>query len=646
MKLKLLFIINIVLIYFNIFAQSDTLICSLKGIEDKIGKTHIFYQAKYINFSNDADSTLDFIYHYNDADKKENLFLTGYSINYYQENNSTYRLVKDIDFINNDPNKYIYLYSELGIDGNWSVSRYDTSNVLEGGFIPASNLFVSKQDSNIVFIIVGNMVYKSFDGGFTVTDSNIYNIQFKYLTFSPFNDYVMFGISDDGSLVKSVDQGHSYFIVDQTVDWNFINTFLFDKDQQHIYALLNEHITSEKYSHTHSTLLTSDNKCKQNSWKFLAEDLNKINICIDDSVSGTLFYARGNEIFKSTDYGLNFGHFTYVENFPVSMYKKPNEDILYIANANGIVKVIGDSSEFIVRNSIKQALTYFPLNLGNLWVYYTTGVSYDTQPHPFSEYTTITVDNDSIFPSGEKYFLVKNLYNHDDWFRLDSANGLLYIVNNNGEKLVENFLATQGDEYEVYDGIVNDVADSNKVLWDKKRLTKTFYYSSLYTYKKAYMQGIGIIRRDNEFDFGYSTTTLKGCVINGIVYGDTTITGIEKQNLLLPESFTLSQNYPNPFNPSTTIEYEIPRVTPPLIPSREGKEQSNRLARNLLGGSVLITLKIYDILGREVATLVNKKQNPGNYHVQFDASKLSSGIYYYRLKAGNFIETKKMILLR
>jgi hypothetical protein len=61
---------------------------------------------------------------------------------------------------------------------------------------------------------------------------------------------------------------------------------------------------------------------------------------------------------------------------------------------------------------------------------------------------------------------------------------------------------------------------------------------------------------------------------------------------------------------------------------------------------MLVQLKVYDLLGREVATLVNKQQTPGNYSVNFDASKLTSGVYFYRLQSGNFIDTKKMILMR
>ena len=108
---------------------------------------------------------------------------------------------------------------------------------------------------------------------------------------------------------------------------------------------------------------------------------------------------------------------------------------------------------------------------------------------------------------------------------------------------------------------------------------------------------------------------------------DAGITWIDDNNdKLYPTEFKLEQNYPNPFNPSTIIKYTIPDV------------QTQNFAS--------VRLVIYDILGREVATLVNEKQKPGNYEVEWDAGKNSTGIYFYRITAGIYSNTKKMILLK
>jgi len=96
---------------------------------------------------------------------------------------------------------------------------------------------------------------------------------------------------------------------------------------------------------------------------------------------------------------------------------------------------------------------------------------------------------------------------------------------------------------------------------------------------------------------------------------------------LLPTEYKLEQNYPNPFNPTTKIRYSIPNVGMGLAPS-------------------VVTLKIYDILGNEVIALVNEQKEPGYYEIEFNASQYASGVYLYRLQAGSFVSTKKMLMLK
>ena len=98
------------------------------------------------------------------------------------------------------------------------------------------------------------------------------------------------------------------------------------------------------------------------------------------------------------------------------------------------------------------------------------------------------------------------------------------------------------------------------------------------------------------------------------------ITGVEQKNNI-PTQFSLEQNYPNPFNPNTTITYSLPK-------------------------SSFVTLKIFDELGREIKTLVCENKLPGKYEVKFDGRNLSSGVYFYKITAGDFVETKKLILMK
>jgi len=110
---------------------------------------------------------------------------------------------------------------------------------------------------------------------------------------------------------------------------------------------------------------------------------------------------------------------------------------------------------------------------------------------------------------------------------------------------------------------------------------------------------------------------------------------LEEKSSNTISSYSLQQNYPNPFNPSTKIKYTIP--TSPSVPLLS-KERDERVR--------LVTLKVYDILGKEVTTLVNEEKPIGNYELEFDASQLSSGIYFYKLEVGSYSETKKMVLLK
>ena len=108
----------------------------------------------------------------------------------------------------------------------------------------------------------------------------------------------------------------------------------------------------------------------------------------------------------------------------------------------------------------------------------------------------------------------------------------------------------------------------------------------------------------------------RGC----FTFDVSTLVNVQSSNSV-PDKFYLAQNYPNPFNPSTKISYQLP-------------------------SSGFVTLRVYDILGNEISTLVDARQDAGNYQISFDAKNLSSGIYYYKLSSSDFIDTKKMTLIR
>jgi hypothetical protein len=106
-----------------------------------------------------------------------------------------------------------------------------------------------------------------------------------------------------------------------------------------------------------------------------------------------------------------------------------------------------------------------------------------------------------------------------------------------------------------------------------------------------------------------------------ILHQNGTAVGVSDGTSPTPASFALDQNYPNPFNPSTTIRYQVPTAG-------------------------VVTLKVYDVLGREVRTLVNEHKSVGTYAVSFDGAGLASGMYVYQLRSGSYVSTKRMVMVK
>ncbi len=137
----------------------------------------------------------------------------------------------------------------------------------------------------------------------------------------------------------------------------------------------------------------------------------------------------------------------------------------------------------------------------------------------------------------------------------------------------------------------------------------------------TYLNKIKFINNNHGFAIGFY-----GAILSTTTSGITSIK--EESRITVPDNFILYQNYPNPFNPSTTIQYSIP------------------VSLNPTKGGTLVQLKIYDILGREIKTLVNEKQHPGTYTINFTASGLSSGVYFYQIRTGSYVSAKKMVYLK
>ncbi|MEO8231895.1 MAG: T9SS type A sorting domain-containing protein, partial [Ignavibacteriota bacterium] len=354
---------------------------------------------------------------------------------------------------------------------------------------------------------------------------------------------------------------------------------------------------------------------------------------------------RINKLIGIINLEYNSGFVTKVN----GIYKKPNSDKLYTATKYNLYEITNDSITIIKSLSIpEEVLNYYPLAIGNKWIYLETIANLNGFPSTYAyDFNIREVLKDTILSNGKRYFKLFDETTMNDtnylFERIDSSNGLVYRYNFNAppageeEYLIDNLLAEVNDtilssRWRAPYSYIPDVIFYEQTLinifgnYKNKKVFRTEFLSS---YSYGLVENFGIDSVFYDWDFDYSQSVLKGCIINGVVYGDTTLTNIDDENIYAPTEFKLEQNYPNPFNPSTKISWQSP------ISSWQ-------------------TLKVYDILGNEVATLVNEYRNAGRYEIDFSTtggvSKLSSGVYFYQLSAtggaGNFVETKKMILLK
>jgi hypothetical protein len=300
------------------------------------------------------------------------------------------------------------------------------------------------------------------------------------------------------------------------------------------------------------------------------------------------------------------------------------KSLLFIFNLFLVTDVFAQS--YIPENLI------LPIKPGNKWIYYEI---------PYYNKILYTCTSEEFFYKDKKYYLIegrspKDSYIGKSYFRVDSNLTYYYID--------ENFLYDNANEYNYYKGnckkgdkwsqqpwtnmqypinpiyfVVKDT--SQKILFNEKATIKYIFVtdSSLLITHQYWSNKFGLVDLSDEEWGGYS---LAGCVIDGVAYGDTSFYTVDvNEEKDLPFTFALQQNFPNPFNPNTTIVYSIPEVS-------------------------YVELKVYDILGNEVATLVNGEKSAGNYEVEFNANSLPSGIYFYQLKADGFVELKKMVLIK
>ncbi len=268
---------------------------------------------------------------------------------------------------------------------------------------------------------------------------------------------------------------------------------------------------------------------------------------------------------------------------------------------------------------------YYPLAVGNVWYakkyLYLMYYCYD------SVNVRREIIKDSIM-NGKRYFFFSNSY----LIRYDSATSNLLEFDPPGcsiysyDKIIDSLASRKNDTvYCSYSGyFTRRCTDTsfNDMFGFTNVKTKSFHYSGLVESNATYAMNFGVIKSGGYDQWGNGEWThLRGCRINGIVYGDTVLSFVKQISSTVPEKYILHQNYPNPFNPITTIKFDIPN-------------------------SSFVKMSVYNSLGQEVTTLVNEKLSAGSFETSWDGANYPSGVYFYRLSTDAFVSIKKMLFIK
>jgi hypothetical protein len=295
---------------------------------------------------------------------------------------------------------------------------------------------------------------------------------------------------------------------------------------------------------------------------------------------------------------------------------------------------------YVVSNSIPQtafgwdttAAKYYPLKVGNKYAFQRIQYFDGCRSFPLVKFKAEII-RDTLLSNGKKYFEFQstgNLYNVKPYWkyqRIDSVtmNVFGYSIANSKDYLLDSLKANTSNSFSCArfqesgpGGTYTTIQSIN--FFGSPRVERNAICSPVST-SYSIIEGIGFAGYDHCLDFGEGIHLL-GCMIDGVVYGDTaTITSITQISSEVSDKFVMNQNYPNPFNPSTKINYEL------------------RTAG-------FVSLKVYNVMGKEMVNLVNEIQKAGSYEVTFDGANLPSGVYYYRIETNGFTEVKKMSLVK
>jgi len=631
-----------VCIFANGFSQMNVppQFSELKGMEDQLGNTHLFYRI-YTYYENPpVYDWSNHIFHLDLSTGIDTLYISssGHEDPAYNFN----KWVSDVDYWNNDPTEFIYCGGATTgqfFEGSAYITRFDGYSNYFGLYQGFGNYIdISSSDDSLLYAGIytdgGPGLMKSSDGG---RSWDSLSVVYQFLSLNPYHENIFFVENELRELLRTTNSGSTFEVVDteQLPD----SRFFYDANGSRIYRVIG------------SKLKISNSSGAQNSWQLAYSTNTKIYLSVYNNASGAAWMATGKNLYSTDDGGVSFQLIKTFEYDIVGIHANSNSPFLYVATKYHIYE--WDLLNDIIRTlknlePPEEYLKWYPLSIGNKWAYEV--YAGENGLLEFVGYSFDSVVGDTVLQNGFKYFKLSNKYLYHNpvtsYLRIDTTEAIVYNfdVGLETDFLYEDLNADLGDTvcYENYIGTFCKYVYQKIPLskWGLTSWRKDFEpFGTAMLCSRSLVKGIGLYETAcgdfTNFSIEYK---LAACIVDGVIYGDTSlVVSVEDEEKPIASTFKLEQNYPNPFNPSTVIGYQLP-----------------------VSGNV--SLKVYDILGNEVATLVNEEKQPGTYEVEFNAVgtsrdlSLSSGIYFYQLlvsalqgkdgKAGSFIQTKKMIYLK
>jgi photosystem II stability/assembly factor-like uncharacterized protein len=493
--------------------------------------------------------------------------------------------------------RFYSLLTLLIIVANLSIAQNFWQEIYSGNIHNRFSLNVSS--NGYVYAVSDTYLIRSTDNG--ISWQNIYSVPHNFSAFGASPTGIIYLNPD--SLVKSTDEGNSW----QNVFCCLTPWFIIANNEGDIFIETGLLIGGGSYRSTDEGY----------SWTQIGI---QPYFLMDMVFNGNLTFASfsGGQLYKSTNKG---------DNWELVLTAPANLDILFVSK-NGYL--------YGGRSSIQPDFLFRSTDDGLTWSALGQGV--------FTNPLADIVENQlgQLFVASQSLGVFRSTDNGNSWQAINSglsslspsrlvvdSLGYLYVINNYGEKLYRSVESTIPVELISFDASLEN--DGVHLTWRTASETNNYGFdverwggSDSKWMNIGFVKGSGTTTEfrayffiDDNITYGKYSYRLKQIDLDGsFEYSE--IVEVEVGSLI---EFSLEQNYPNPFNPTTNIEYQIP-------------EQS------------FVTLKIYDVLGNEIAALVSDEKPIGSYEVEFKATGLPSGIYFYRLITGNFIQTKKMVLLK